>query len=236
MKAATSTVARTAGRRHHHYHQHHFVGTFRSPGPALGALRRSYHAAKKNHHGRCHHHHHGHHGHCQTSAASNVPGAISAAAMMRRAFGTSPASGSGGHSDGGSSGSDVISGSGLDGVSAEDLAMAMATHEMEEMPGVNSPGKKLALVFTCTVCDTRSARRISQNSYDNGVVLIRCPSCENLHLIADRLGYFEDESWDIERAMAEKGGTFRRIDDEHVLELDPADFRGVDKERAKGPS
>ena len=168
MKTAATTVARTAGRRHHHYHQHHFVGTFRSPGPALGALRRSYHAAETPHQGRCHHHHHGHHGHCQTCAASNVPGAIraaaaaragvrelSAAAMMRRAFGTSPASGSGGDSDGGSSGSDVISGSGLDGVSAEDLAMAMATHEMEEMPGVNSPGKKLALVFTCTVCDTR---------------------------------------------------------------------------------
>ena len=61
-------------------------------------------------------------------------------------------------------------------------------------------------------------------------------SCESLHLVADRLGYFEDGSWDIERAMAEKGGTFRRIDDENVLELDPADFKGVDKGGAKGPS
>ena len=37
----------------------------------------------------------------------------------------------------------------------------------------------------------QTAKQISANSYENGVVLVRCPGCQSLHLIADRLGYFE---------------------------------------------
>ena len=55
---------------------------------------------------------------------------------------------------------------------------------------MRSPGQKLAIVFTCTVSDTRSAKQISASSYENGVVLVRCP-LPIPHLIADRLGYFE---------------------------------------------
>jgi protein import protein ZIM17 len=35
-------------------------------------------------------------------------------------------------------------------------------------------------------------------AYTNGFVLVRSPGCENLHLIADRLGYFQEEDWDLE--------------------------------------
>ena len=39
---------------------------------------------------------------------------------------------------------------------------------------------------------------------------MRCPGCQKLHLIADRLGYFEDESVDVESLMARRGEAVRR--------------------------
>lgn len=45
---------------------------------------------------------------------------------------------------------------------------------------------------------------MSRQAYEKGVVLIRCPGCQNLHLIADNLGYFGDNT-NIEQIMREKG-------------------------------
>jgi len=44
----------------------------------------------------------------------------------------------------------------------------------------------------------------SRDSYENGVVVARCGSCNNLHLIADRLGWF-GEPGSIEDFLAGKG-------------------------------
>lgn len=70
---------------------------------------------------------------------------------------------------------------------------------LDDIPGMKTEGEKYILMFTCKVCNTRAFRKISKNGYHNGVVICRCESCRNLHLIADRMGVFEDASWDIEK-------------------------------------
>jgi len=53
-------------------------------------------------------------------------------------------------------------------------------------------------MFRCGVCDNKMVRKFTKKSYEDGVVLIRCDSCENNHLIADNLGWFEDDKVNIE--------------------------------------
>jgi protein import protein ZIM17 len=60
------------------------------------------------------------------------------------------------------------------------------------------------MIFTCKLCDTRSMKMASRESYENGVVVARCGGCNNLHLMADRLGWF-GQPGSIEDFLAEKG-------------------------------
>ncbi|XP_031379591.1 uncharacterized protein LOC116194835 [Punica granatum] len=62
----------------------------------------------------------------------------------------------------------------------------------------------LAMVFTCKVCETRSVKTACRESYEKGVVVVRCGGCNNLHLIADRLGWF-GEPGSIEDFLAARG-------------------------------
>eukprot|EP00465_Bigelowiella_longifila_P012216 CAMPEP_0185264038 /NCGR_PEP_ID=MMETSP1359-20130426/17055_1 /TAXON_ID=552665 /ORGANISM="Bigelowiella longifila, Strain CCMP242" /LENGTH=176 /DNA_ID=CAMNT_0027851999 /DNA_START=371 /DNA_END=900 /DNA_ORIENTATION=+ len=94
--------------------------------------------------------------------------------------------------------------------------------------------ERMMIAFTCNVCETRSARMFSKKSYEEGVVIITCPECKSNHLIADRLGWFDDESVDIETIMREKGQEIIHIKDSDgggVIPIGQYTLRGRPEER-----
>lgn len=65
---------------------------------------------------------------------------------------------------------------------------------------------------------------------------MRCPGCENLHLIADRLGMFEDrgedgKGWDVEKALATAGENVKAVSHDNILELTLDDIVGANESR-----
>jgi protein import protein ZIM17 len=102
--------------------------------------------------------------------------------------------------------------------SLADVAIEPGKIELKDNP------KDMYVMFTCTVCDTRSIKGFSRQSYEEGVVLARCPGCKNLHLIADNLRYFADKRINIEDIAKEKEGMCRVVQDS--IELTAEDIIG----------
>jgi mitochondrial protein import protein ZIM17 len=75
---------------------------------------------------------------------------------------------------------------------------------LSEVAGSSSLESYL-LVYTCVKCDVRNSKKIAKNAYHKGVVLCKCDGCKNMHLIADNLGWFGEESFNVEKAMEKKG-------------------------------
>ena len=124
---------------------------------------------------------------------------------------------------------------------ATDTDIATPSSWMHSLPGTRTSvsGRQLAIIFTCTVCDTRSAKQFTENAYRHGVVMVQCPGCHNWHLIADRLGYFDNvmeeddkkkngQGWDVTSVLAQQGGTTLK----DVMELTLEDLVGSEKMKA----
>lgn len=84
------------------------------------------------------------------------------------------------------------------------------------------PEERMAVIFTCNKCNMRAMRSFSKQAYTSGVVIIKCPECSSRHLIADRLGWFGDNS-SVESILKEKGQEVRWHEAGGTLELSDAD-------------
>lgn len=121
------------------------------------------------------------------------------------------------------------------------------TLNLDSIPGTSKGKRQLAIIYTCNVCNTRSAKKFTEQAYNHGVVLVRCPNCQSLHLIADRLGFFTDKDelgnsdggesekkgWDIQTFM-ENIGKKENVkvvtrNNEEVLEVTVDDMLGRDR-------
>ena len=60
---------------------------------------------------------------------------------------------------------------------------------------------------------------MSKKSYEKGVVLIRCDGCDNLHLIADNLGWFRDSKTNVVDILREKEEEVRSLSSVDMLDL-----------------
>ena len=99
-------------------------------------------------------------------------------------------------------------------------------------PGVrvHADGNFVA-VYTCKICETRSARLISKRAYSHGIVLLRCPGCDNHHLLADNIGMFggpvsaqqllEAHGEAVRRGVVQAGA------DQQVIGLEPQDIEAL---------
>ncbi|XP_071690169.1 uncharacterized protein [Rutidosis leptorrhynchoides] len=90
-----------------------------------------------------------------------------------------------------------------------------------------SPRHDMAMMFTCKVCETRSVKTISRESYEKGVVVARCGGCNNYHLISDHLGIF-GEKGSIEDILAARGEEVRKGNSD-TLNLTLEDLVGMTK-------
>ena len=79
---------------------------------------------------------------------------------------------------------------------------------------------KMGIVFTCSTCETRVTRVFSKRSYEKGVVIVRvekedgCNRADRdhcMHLIADNLGWFEDNAVNVEIMAARRGQRVERV-------------------------
>lgn len=98
-----------------------------------------------------------------------------------------------------------------------------------DVPGVKTSGEKYVIMYTCKVCNTRSARQISKKSYHEGVVVVLCSHCKSMHLIADHVGLFENKGWDIQKYLSSQGQEkeFKHVNSDNVFELSAEEVAGI---------
>lgn len=85
---------------------------------------------------------------------------------------------------------------------------------------------QLMIAFTCKKCNNRSSHLFSKQAYLTGSVMIECPGCHAHHLIADHLGIFKDNKFDLQKYLQDKGENVGGLGD-LVFEDIPEDMRGT---------
>lgn len=115
----------------------------------------------------------------------------------------------------------------------KDLMFKLGYHfDLTDVQGIqhrdDAMGGLMMIMYTCAVegCGTKQARTFSKQSYERGVVLVRCENCDSLHLIADNLGWFEDdgvkrESINVESILKRKGESVTKFVSQEGVEIAP---------------
>lgn len=96
--------------------------------------------------------------------------------------------------------------------------------------GIGTKSGDMVAAFTCGKCEFRMVKKFSKHAYTKGIVIVECPQCEVRHLLADNLGWFVDESRNIEDILRERGESVIRIGQD--VQVEPPS-RGPDPEKAQ---
>lgn len=107
----------------------------------------------------------------------------------------------------------------LKGLSTEDQQLIISSLLHPELqkpsamggPGIGPEGADMVAAFTCGQCDFRMVKKFSKHAYTKGIVIVECPNCRGKHLLADNLGWFENEARNVEDILREKGEHFMRV-------------------------
>lgn len=83
------------------------------------------------------------------------------------------------------------------------------------------------LAFTCKKCNHRSSHTISKQAYHHGTVMVKCPKCNNRHLIADHLKIFNDNHITIQDIMKAKGETVSQSTEDLVFDDIPESLKSL---------
>ena len=88
--------------------------------------------------------------------------------------------------------------------------------------GIRAPNKENYVIqFTCKQCDNRLTRMFSKHAYHKGIVLIQCDKCSGNHLIADNIGWFNNngKKENIEEILKSKGQGYVKSSVKGILEV-----------------
>ncbi len=98
--------------------------------------------------------------------------------------------------------------------------------------GIGKVDGDMAIVFTCNKCETRAIKQFTKQSYYTGLVIVQCPGCKSLHLVADNLGWFnnnhvptEIEPHNVEQYLKLKGEMVKKISSDY--QLSPEEWQDI---------
>jgi len=87
----------------------------------------------------------------------------------------------------------------------------------------------MAAEFKCGKCKTHNTHVFLKKSYEQGEVIVRCPGCKHLHLMADNKGWF-GEAKNVEEILKAQGKPVRRMSANQVLEATTGSSKTVASE------